>query len=499
MENEKVNSEMVSLKAGAGKVMITPPAGIPFLGHPFRVSEGTHDDLWTRVLVLEKGTERVVIVSLDLAWSMSGGDYIKIRDAVETATGIEGSRIMVSSTHNHSGPVFRPDPRFGISLKRQRELIDPWVEKLPGRIAEAARKAVANLKPGRISFGKTLMTGLGYNRRKAIPDGAASLINISASRRYYFGDTSEMARSIKEQYVHWGMSPEEAEEYAPPGIPDGPIDPDLDVILIEGEDGKPIAILVNFALQAVSCSPPVPLLISGGFPGFMERFVEDATGAICLFTAGACGDIRPYRSIPRGFEEPERIGFVLASGVLKAVREAEPVEKASLRVASEMLEVNLRKYPPLHEVEREIAEKKKLFEKARAEGKYREARRLEEETAPLEFARGPCELDIENGKFVNWIEQKKSFSMELQAVSIGDLVLLGIPNLVNVSLGLDLKKAAWTKKLLICSVTNGFWWYLLKKEEYEEGAYESAACRLAPGSGEKVIAAASALVKRMRS
>jgi hypothetical protein len=382
-------------------------------------------------------------------------------------------------------------------LKRQRELIDPWLDELPLRIAEAAAKAVGNMKEGNLSFGKTMMTGLCYNRRKAIPEGAASLINVSPSRRYYFGDTPVMAQSIREQYVNWGMSPEEAGEYAPLGIPDGPIDPDLDVITIKDRYGKPLAILVNFACQAVSCAPPMPYLISAGFPGFMADFVEEATGAICLFTVGACGDVRPYRSTPV-FEEPERIGFVLASGVLKAMNESKPVINANLRVITEMVEVNLREYPPIDQTRREIAENKKLFEKARSEGKFREARRLEQETAPLEFAMGPCEIESDDPDLVGWIGQKGTISMEIQAISIGDIILLSIPSEVSVSIGLEIKEASWTDELLLCTYTNGFYWYLLEKKQYEEGGYEAAGCRLAPGSGEKIILAASELIERLK-
>ncbi|MDY7010988.1 MAG: hypothetical protein SVV80_09595 [Planctomycetota bacterium] len=106
----------------------------------------------------------------------------------------------------------------------------------------------------------------------------------------------------------------------PVGIPDGPIDPDLDVIAFRDKDDKPIAVLVNFACHAVSCSPPVPNLISAGFPGAACNLIEQATGATCLYTAGAGGDIRSYRSTAAGFAEAGRIGMALASGVLAAMK-----------------------------------------------------------------------------------------------------------------------------------------------------------------------------------
>jgi len=470
------------LRAGVGKVRITPPAGIPLLGHLYRVSEGIHDDLWAKVLAIED--DRVAaVVALDLCWPMPEGDYVKIRDAIERSTGIKGENVMVSCTHTHSGPAFEARPEFGIPLKRQRELIEPWVEELPDRIAEAAEAAMENMRETKVSYGKTVMTGISYNRRKKIPEGVASLINVGASHRYYYGDTSEMPRSIMEQYIHWGMPPEKAEEYAPLGIPDGPIDPDLSVLCFED-----VAVLINFACHAVACSPPVPNLISAGFPGFAAEFVEQATGLLCLYTAGTGGDIRPYRSKPRGFEEAERIGLVLASGVLKALGERKPVENPSLKVVSEFVEVPLREYPPRDEAERLLKEMQTQFERARREGRYRDAKRLLDRINALDFALG----------FGGWIDQKGKVKLELQAISLGDVVLLSIPNEVNVSIGLELKEKSWTDKLLILTLTNGCYMYLLRKEEYEEGGYEEAACRLAPGSGEMVIEAALKLLERMR-
>ena len=465
------------MRIGVGKERITPPAGIPFLGHAYRVSEGIHDDLWAKVMVLEEGKTRAMIIALDLCWPMPEGDYVRIRDAVERETGIEGRNVMVSCTHSHSGPEFKPRPQFDIPIKRQRELIEPWVEELPGRVAEAAEKALQNLREAPLRFGRTLMTGISYNRRKRTPDGVVSIIC----------DTDDMPQRVREQYIWWGMSRDEAEEYAPVGIPDGPIDPDLDVIWAEDEEGRAFAIMVNFACHAVACGPPAPYLISAGFPGFTAGFVEEATGGICLYTAGAGGDIRPYRSRPRGFEEAGRIGLVLASGVIRAMKEGQRID-GELKVVSEHVEVELREYPPRDEAEKLLEEKRRLLEEARRDGRFREAKRLYDEIRQIDFAL----------VFGGWIDQKGTVPLELQAISIGDLVLLGIPNEVNVSLGLELKRKAWTDKLVLLTLTNGCYMYLLKREEYDEGGYEVAACRLAPGSGERAVEAALRLVERLR-
>jgi hypothetical protein len=55
------------LKVGAGAVVITPPQGIPMAGYySLRGSDGVHDDLYAKTLLLDDGTTRAAIVSLDL-------------------------------------------------------------------------------------------------------------------------------------------------------------------------------------------------------------------------------------------------------------------------------------------------------------------------------------------------------------------------------------------------------------------------------------------------
>lgn len=185
------------------------------------MAEGIHDDLWAKAVVLEQDSLRVAIVAMDLVWPLPENDYVKIRQAVEDATGIEGKNVMVSCTHNHQGPIFAAHPLYNMSIRKQRELVNPYVASIPGRVAEAVKQALADMKEAKVSFAKVPITGLCYNRRKRIPEGVASMTNVDSSlNNFYFGDTPDMPGCIKEQYVNWGMSPEEAEEHAPVGLPD---------------------------------------------------------------------------------------------------------------------------------------------------------------------------------------------------------------------------------------------------------------------------------------
>ena len=52
------------LRAGAAETVVTPDKGTPLAG-PGIPSEGTHDDLFARVLVLDDGSKRLIVATLD--------------------------------------------------------------------------------------------------------------------------------------------------------------------------------------------------------------------------------------------------------------------------------------------------------------------------------------------------------------------------------------------------------------------------------------------------
>ena len=94
------------LTAGFSKVCISPPIGAPLAGFAARqgVSEGIHDDLFARALVLANGEAVVALVSVDLL--ALSGDFIKrVREAIQRRTSIDPSSVMIASTHTHAGPV----------------------------------------------------------------------------------------------------------------------------------------------------------------------------------------------------------------------------------------------------------------------------------------------------------------------------------------------------------------------------------------------------------
>lgn len=272
------------LYAGSSHADITPPIGGQMYGYGARgsnVSEGVHDPLYAKALVLENGENRLAIVTLD--WGTITQDSSEnIRKMVQHETRIE--YVLCVASHSHSAPAY--DPVF--PSKRKSYLRD--AER---RIAQAIIDAADALQPARIRVG-TGKVREGHNRRKVLPDGSVEM---------FWENRERVATS--------------------------PVDYELGVIRVETPSGATIATLVNFTCHPVVLGPE-NLLISADYPGVMKGIVEEELGGECLFLQGAAGDINPFwdKTPPSegAFEQMTLMGRALAEEVIRVSRAAEVLE-----------------------------------------------------------------------------------------------------------------------------------------------------------------------------
>jgi len=242
-------------RAGAAKVDITPPPGLPMYGYFDRTkpSKGTLDPLYARVLVLEAEGKRLALVTLDLGRVFGPSSLAGLRERLAKASGI--SLLLITASHTHSGPNILDE----YPSKRPPSWEAADLDKIAGAVADAcAHLAEARLGTG---YGRAY---IGYNRRRVFPDGSVSMF--------------------------WTN---------PDKIPTSPVDPTVSVLRVDTAAGKPLAILVNYACHPVVFGPD-NLEYSADYVGVMARTVEEAVGSagggspLCLFLQGGDGDINPY-------------------------------------------------------------------------------------------------------------------------------------------------------------------------------------------------------------
>jgi hypothetical protein len=117
----------VVMKVGTAQLEITPQPGIELAGFAVRPQPSTDvlDGLYVRALYLENGKEQLLWLYADLlAVNQALADAIRAR--VERETGLASSRVLVSTTHTHSGPATfdqngtgRTDPEYVMGLAEQ--------------------------------------------------------------------------------------------------------------------------------------------------------------------------------------------------------------------------------------------------------------------------------------------------------------------------------------------------------------------------------------------
>ena len=439
------------LKAGASSVLITPKVGTPMAGYYFeRKSEGIHDDLFAKAVVVERDGVRAAIVSLDLI-STSRGTVEDARAEIERTTKIPGRNVLIGATHAHTGPILTGrgsrDGEFG----GKNPLTQAYNAELPGKVAEAVRQAEAKLTDARALSARGSETGISFNRRFHMKDGTVAWNPGKLNPR-----------------IH---------------KPAGPIDPDVDIVYFEGaKDKAPIATYVNHAVHLDNVGGAA---FSADMPGTVARLLGQVKGPgmVTCYTSGCCGDINHinvnWAEPQGGFLNAERMGIILAGTVLRTLPELKPVAPGPLSVKSVTVPLPLAKISP-----EEIPKAQEVVDRHRAN----------QGTNPPDFLEGVKAyqvLDVE-------ARHGAPIEVEVQVIALGtDVAWVSLPGEIFVELGLAIKQDSPFRLTTITELANGAIGYIPTRRAYTQGNYEVVSARCAEGSGEMLVDAAIKLLKEL--
>ena len=283
------------MKAGFGKVDITPRVGVELCGFgPYlnRCSTRVLEPLYVRAMAVEVDGRHWVLVSCDLI-GFSPPLIRQIRELVRRATGWRDDEIMVHATHTHSGPCTaeligwgQPDPLY--------------LAVLPRFVAQACTAAVRDLQPASFHYAEVPATGFSYNRELPAP-----------------GHNLDLVLAGK-----W--------------VTDKPDETDTTAHVIRiDRAGKCAGFLTYFSCHPVVCCA-ANREIHGDFVGVATNRIErEQPGAVGLFLQGAQGDINSnfvHGSAEQSLVALEKFGAQFAEVIRTGLRAAQPV--AVTRVAS---------------------------------------------------------------------------------------------------------------------------------------------------------------------
>jgi len=310
------------MKAGVAEVDVTPPVGCWIVG-PVAKSTGMHDPLFGRALVLDDGTRKIAILSIDLigvGWELAD----ELRSLIRERAGVDFVLMQFSHTHNAPFP-----PTWMVSVHEQdRELLAGWRDHLREALPRIVKEAAEKLAPAELRVGRASVQ-IGFHRRVVGENGV----------------------------VHMDVNK------------DGPVVPWVDVLAVYGEDGRPLAVVFEHAAHPVIVHA-ASTLFSADYPGFASRRLREKLGAdaMPMFVQGCGANINGY-PVGSGFENAEKAGHTLADAVLAALKKAKPLTAETLKVASRRVDLPCTDLPPAEEVEQKLAKIKAEIAEREAEGK----------------------------------------------------------------------------------------------------------------------------------
>lgn len=424
---------------GAAKVDITPKKGEP---HYRGVSEGTHDPLFARALVFRQGETVAGIVVCDLI-NVRYDLTTSARKLASEETGIPFAHLVVSATHTHTGPKHHNDinkPGGNTYALRVRDAI-----------VAALQTAQKRARPAELLVGKALQKPpVSFNRRFYMKNG---MVRMNPGLRN-------------------------------PNIlrPEGPIDPEICMLLIrDARTRKPFAALSNFALHLDTVGGK---LYSADYPYYIHQFFASKYGNdfVSVFATGTCGDINhfdvtrpgPQRGHVEGYQTTRYIGGMLADTIRRNLPGLKPVSPA-LAVRRRVLRLPLQTYTP-----EQIAWAKNPKAK------------------PLDNRR-PFLQRFMRYKLLQLAELRERFGdtmpIEVQVIRLGgDTALVFLPGEIFVELGMSIKNASPFENTFVVELANTNPAYVPTRRAFANGDYEAVNSRLQPGSGERMVQAAVAML-----
>lgn len=437
---------MEELCAGFARVNITPLMGIPLAGYyETRISDGVLDELEANALALSLGETKLLAISVDhLGIEQRWLD--PIRRYVADSAGIPLEGVFIACTHTHTAPLIRQEAADGA----QRG----YLRFLQGRLADAARFALADLRPARMGWAVGRAPGIAFERRFRMKDGS----------------------------IITNPGVENPDIVGPVGQPDERVS----VLRFDREDAPGI-VLVHFGVHPDTVGG---CKVSADWPGFARRFVERAIeGVRCILFNGAQGDVNHVNVAPkegelngltmdfddvmRGYGHARHMGRTVAGAVMQVFDKACYTPVHSLRALQRTVQAasNMprpeelplaRRYDKLH---REHRDGEIPYEGMLLTTVVAEAERI---------------LRLEHGP--------EAFPLHLSVLAIGEVALFGIPGEPFAAVGQAIGAGAKDWQLVLsCCCANGYEGYFPMMDAFEEGGYEARSSIFQAGVAETIV------------
>jgi hypothetical protein len=468
-----------SFRAGAARLSIEPPLGLPMIGF-FRQRSGGTGYGWpleVTALVFDDGVTRSVLCGVDVC-VITAPEIDVLRGRIAEATGSELAGVLVNTQHTHLSPIACAGNRHLVGdldadTERQSRT---FVEGLSDKIVSVCRLAADRLEPASVAWALAEVDEA-VNRRERTADGRTVL----------------------------GWNPDEL------------IDRQLGALQARRPDGSAIATLVTYGCHPVTTGYDMSIY-SADYPGPLRDLVRRVTGGECVFFQASAGNVLPKVSFTADEREAERLGRRLALEALRALegrssvrREMTTVPEASmvpiiayrvreletdapsLAVAERRVWLDYSAVPPYDEIVALKDEYEQTLARAREAGDVGAVRVA---LVGAHWARSTEEA-VRLGTLPTAVEAS------VNAVRIGDGLIATAPGETFTEIGMAVKERSPATPTIFCGYTNGMVGYIPTRAEYAYGGHEpvlgnraaGAPAVVVPGSDELLVETAVRLAE----
>lgn len=447
------------MKTGFARASVTPWNGISISGYyETRKVKGVLDDLYISATAFDDGERRAVIVTADVLY-LSKKQCDAHKAQIGKRIGLPPEAIFINCSHTHTGP-FLNGARFGDKVVDEK-----YCAHFAKTLEDTAVKAFDDMRDSSLSVGEGEAKNISFVRRYRMKDGSTAT-NPGVGNpniEYALGDVNEAVKFLR-------------------------ID----------RDGGDDIVIVSFGTHADTVGGE---LVSADWPGFVRSTIERTLpNTKCLFLTASQGDVNhinpkptdsdrrgleynSFDSVPRGYDHAAHMGRVVAATVLAGYGKARFVNSDKISFAEKQIEIPAN-------AENDKLEKSKRIKALHMAGRAQELpfEKMELTTAVAEAYR-----------IVELSEGPKSFFFTLSALSVGDVVFLGLPGECFTEIGRRIEAESCFETTFVCCLTNGGETYFPTSSAYDEGGYETRSSRLKKGGDDIIVENMSLLMKELNN
>ena len=429
---------MAKIQAGFGREIYSPD--VPIRIRYEQYTNKILTDVMVTCVCLSDGENMTLIFSNDFRNFLQ--DFIDaVKELVSTGTGVPKDHIMITCTHNHSGP----DVTYF-----QGDDIKDWWQRIGGPATlKAARDAIADLSDC-----------------TTVKSGKSHVENVTFVRRYFKEDNTFSS-------IEGSITP------APIARHETEADTELRALRFVRE-GKKDIVITNFQVHAATAAGVVKEYVCSDFLHKFRETVEASGDCLALYLQGGCGNLNTYSLVPGNTAacntDFDRVGTLIGEGTLRAL------EEGTEHATDGPLWVRTEEYTGIcnHSRDGEVEKARETMAEA---GKMKFASAFEERA----FYR---EHGFSSRRNANGVITKSKLpptqQVPLSTVCFGNVGLTFTPFEMFDSNCVQVRECSPFDMTFTVGYTNGRHHYLPSAYAFSNQGYEPSECFYVPGTGETI-------------